>query len=243
MRSKLVIVAASLLVSVLTPKLYADVKIAFVDLQRALNETEDGRRAKNQLKKLFDKRQTSLDGQQEGLKQQKEQLERDAKILKQDALQKRAEEYQKKFIELQTTYVEYQRELAEKEAELTKNIFARMEAILRRMGTSEGYAMIVDRNEGGIVWGRTDLDLTDRLIQEYNAQAPAGGAGAAGNKAPAKATKRATKRRPDIVPHRECRRAASGASLAASAARSGAAIRWSVPSVLSTKRARATSPR
>jgi len=202
MRSKLVVLSVALLVSLLAPRLYADVKIAFVDLQRALNETEDGRRAKNQLKKLFDKRQASLDQQQEGLKVQKEQLERDAKILKQDALQKRAEEYQKKFIELQTKYVEYQRELAEKEAELTKNIFARMETILRRMGTGEGYALIVDRNEGGVVWGRTDLDLTDRLIQEYNAQAPGGG-GAAGNKAPAKATKRATKRRPYLVPHRE----------------------------------------
>lgn len=201
MRSKLVVIAAALLVSLLTPRLYADVKIAFVDLQRALNETEDGRRAKNQLKKLFDKRQASLDQQQEGLKTQKEQLERDSKVLSQAALQKRAEEYQKKFIELQTRYVEYQRELAEKEAELTKNIFARMESILRRMGTSEGYSIILDRNEGGIVWGRTDLDLTDRLIQEYNAQG--GGGGAAGNKAPAKATKRATKRRPDIVPHRE----------------------------------------
>ena len=200
MRSKLVVVSAALLVSLVAPKLYADVKIAFVDLQRALNETEDGRRAKNQLKKLFDKRQASLDQQQEGLKREKEQLERDSKVLSQAALQKRAEEYQKKFIDLQQNYVEYQRELAEKEAKLTKSIFERMESILRRMRTSEGYSIILDRNEGGVVWGRTDLDLTDRLIQEYNAQ---GGGGAAGNKAPAKATKRATKRRPDIVPHRE----------------------------------------
>jgi outer membrane protein len=200
MRSKLVVVSAALLVSLVAPKLYADVKIAFVDLQRALNETEDGRRAKNQLKKLFDKRQAALDQQQEGLKREKEQLERDSKVLSQGALQKRAEEYQKKFIDLQQNYVEYQRELAEKEAELTKSIFERMEAILRRMGTSEGYSIILDRNEGGVVWGRTDLDLTDRLIQEYNAQ---GRGGAAGNKAPAKATKRATKRRPDIPPHRE----------------------------------------
>ncbi len=202
MRSKLAIVVAALAVSLLAPKVYGDIKIAFVDLQRALNETEDGRRAKNQLKKLFDKRQTSLDKAQEGMKVLKEQLERDSKVLARDALAKRAEEYQKKFIELQTTYVEYQRELAEKEAELTKNIFQRMEGILRRMGTTEGYAVILDRNEGGVVWGRTDLDLTDRLIQEYNSQAGGGGGGGkAPAKAPAKAQK--TKRRPDPARHRE----------------------------------------
>ena len=92
------------------------------------------------------------------------------------------EEYQKAFVELQSTYVEYQRELAEKEAELTKNIFSKMEGILRRIGTSEGYTMIFDRG-AGVVWGRTDLDLTDRLIQMYNSE-NAGGGGAK-----AKATK------------------------------------------------------
>ena len=69
--------------------------------------------------------------------------------------------------------------------ELTKQIFARMEEILRRIGTREGYTMILDRG-AGVVWGRTDLDLTDRLIQEYNSANPGGGGGGntgGGNKA------------------------------------------------------------
>ena len=172
-------VAAALLVSTVAPELYGDVKIAFVDLQRALNETEDGRRAKASLKRLFTKRQTALDDEQNKLKELKEQIEKQQKVLTKDALAKRAEEYQKAFVDLQTSYVDYQRELAEKEAQLTKEIFTKMEGILRRIGQSEGYTMIFDRGSG-VVWGRSDLDLTDRLIQMYNSENGAGGGGGGG---------------------------------------------------------------
>jgi len=36
-------------------------KIAVVDLQRAINETEEGRKAKDRLKKLFESRQEGLE--------------------------------------------------------------------------------------------------------------------------------------------------------------------------------------
>ena len=39
-------------------------KLGYVDLQRALNETEDGRKAKAKLKKVFDQKQKELDEQQ-----------------------------------------------------------------------------------------------------------------------------------------------------------------------------------
>ncbi|MCA9604132.1 MAG: OmpH family outer membrane protein [Myxococcales bacterium] len=161
---------AALLLATIAPKLYAQAtRIAVVDLQRALNETEDGRRAKNRLKALFNRRQQALDKRQNELKALKTEIEAQQKVLSREALQKRVEEYQKAFIELQSTYVEYQRELAQKEAQLTREIIARMERILRRIGQSEGYTLIVERNEGGVVWVPSNLDVTDLVIQRYNA--------------------------------------------------------------------------
>jgi len=52
---------AALLRSMWAPRIYAQVHIAVVDLQRALNETEDGRRAKARLKRLFKQRQQERD--------------------------------------------------------------------------------------------------------------------------------------------------------------------------------------
>ncbi len=162
----------ALLVSSAAPDLYAQTNIAVVDLQRAMNETEDGRRAKARLKRLFKRRQQELDSRQNELKKMKEDIERQQEILSKDALAKRLEEYQKAFIELQSTYVEFQRELAEQEARLTKRILERMQEILRRIGQTEGYTLIVEANEGGVVWVPSNLDLTDQVIQRYNTENP-----------------------------------------------------------------------
>ncbi|MEZ4468703.1 MAG: OmpH family outer membrane protein [bacterium] len=43
----------------------AEVKIAFVDMQRALLEVEDGKEAKQKLEKMKKERQAALDAQQE----------------------------------------------------------------------------------------------------------------------------------------------------------------------------------
>lgn len=172
-----VTLVAALLLASYAPTAFGQVRIAVVDLQRALNETEDGRRAKAQLKRLFKRRQQSLDSKQNELKKMKEDIEKQRDVLSRDALEKRLEAYQKAFIELQSTYVEYQRELAQKEAQLTKGILERMQDILRRMGQSDGYTMIVERNEGGVVWTPANLDVTDDLIQRYNRGEGGGGGG------------------------------------------------------------------
>ena len=151
------------------------VKIGVVDLQRAINETEDGRQAKRRLTKLFEERQKKLDAAQNSLKAQKESIERQQDVLSEGALKKKVEKYQEDLMALQTEYVDYQRELSTAEAELTKKILDRMQAILRRIGQTDGYTVIIEANEGGVVWVPTNLDLTDVLIQRYNAQAKKGG--------------------------------------------------------------------
>lgn len=160
---------AALLLSMWAPRIYAQVHIAVVDLQRALNETEDGRRAKARLKRLFKQRQQELDKAQGELKTLKEEFDEQADTLSDSARQERLDAIQKQFVELQSTYVEYQRELAEKEAEMTQEIIARMETILRRIGQEEGYTLILERNEGGVIFVPGNLDLTDVVIQRYNA--------------------------------------------------------------------------
>jgi outer membrane protein len=171
---------AVLAISALVPEKSAAqaTKIAVVDLQRAITETEDGRKAKERLKKVFDGRQKELDKKQQDLKKLKDELEQQKNVLSRDALEVKVESYQKQLVELQQVYMDYQRELAEKEGELTKVIVERMERILRRIGQTDGYSLIIDR-ASGVIYVPTNLDLTDVLIQRYNSgegaeAAPAG---------------------------------------------------------------------
>ncbi len=177
---------AALLFSAFLPEAAAAqaTKIGVVDLQRAINETEDGRKSKDKLKKLFESRQTGLDKKQENLKKLKEEIEKQQSLWTPEVRQQKFESYQKQLADLQQIYVDYQRELAEKEGELTKTIVERMEKILRRIGQTDGYTLIMERSEAGIIYVPSNLDLTDVVIQRYNAGE--GAEGAKGSKTPAK---------------------------------------------------------
>lgn len=170
-----VTLAAALAVSAAAPEVYAQIKVAVVDLQRALNQTEDGRQAKRRLERLFKKRQRALNQKQAKLKKMKASIEKQKSVLSKQALQKKLQNYRQRFVQLKSAYVQYQRGLAKKEAGLTKKILKRMQAIVRRIGQQEGYTVVLERNEGGVVWAPNHLDLTDRVIQRYNAKYEDGG--------------------------------------------------------------------
>ncbi len=144
-------------------------KLAYVDLRRALNETVEGKAAMAKLAKLKDKLQKRVEGEEKKIMDMKSTLEKQQDILTKDAMQKKVEEYYQSVNELQQSYMRYQKELSTKEAELTQGILDKMQKILEQIGQSDGYTMIFDRSAGAVVWGPAHLDLTDQLIQKYNA--------------------------------------------------------------------------
>lgn len=156
-----------------TGEALAETKVAVVDVQRAVANTEDGLRAQATLKKLFDSRQQELNKKQTDLQRQREDIDKQAKVMSKDALQKRVDDWQKQMMELQAVFVEYNKELEKKQKELTDPVFEKVMGIIKRLATSENIDVVMDK--ATVAYVRGDLDLTDRCIQMYNS----GGGGAA----------------------------------------------------------------
>jgi outer membrane protein len=175
----------SLLVT-LAPVAAAEMKLAVVDTQRAVMETEDGLRAQATLKKHFDKRQRELDDKQTQLQKEREDIEKQKDVLSKQALENRIEKWQKDMTQLQTVFVEYNKELQKKQSELTQPIFQKAMVIIRRLATQNGYDVVIDKQ--AVPYHRSDLDLTDRVISEYNqsGEAAPAGSGAPAPRAPKK---------------------------------------------------------
>jgi outer membrane protein len=155
----------------------ADMRVAVVDVQRAVMQTEDGLRAQANLKKLFDSRQQELNRKQTDMQKQKDEIEKQSKVLSKEALQKRVDEWQKEMVALQQVFVEYNKELEKKQKEMTDPIFERVMGIVKRLASSENFDLVIDKQT--VAYVRTDLDLTDRCIQIYNS-----GGAVSGNNAP-----------------------------------------------------------
>lgn len=147
----------------------ADIKIAYVDMQRALLEVEDGKTAKGKLEAMKKDRQEKLDARQEELRTLQKAFEAQKDFMKEDVRKAKEEEFRTKLGELQLTYAKLQKELAEEEAKLTKGIFARMARILKAMGEAEGFSMVFEKTESSILWAPQSLDITNEVIRRYNA--------------------------------------------------------------------------
>jgi outer membrane protein len=173
----LLVTALAVVIPLLGRPAAAEVKVAVVDVQRAVMQTEDGLRAQATLKKLFDNRQQELGKRQVELQKQKEDIDKQGKVLSQQALQKKVDDWQKQMVELQGTFVEYNKELEKKQKELTDPIFERVLGAIKRIAGQDSLDLIVDR--ATVAFSRSDLDLTDRVIQLANGS-PGGGSSAPG---------------------------------------------------------------
>ena len=121
------------LLSSISPAM-ADGEVAYVDLQRALLETNEGKRAKSELEKMKLARQKQLDERQKQLKALQQSLESQRAFMKEDVLRKKEAEFGQQLRELQMTYASLQKELAAEEGKLTNKLLARMLKIVEKIG-------------------------------------------------------------------------------------------------------------
>jgi len=144
----------------------ADDKLGVVDLQRALNEVEEGATAKKNLKKEFDEKQRQLDSKQNELKKLKDELDAQMTMMTPEKKAERVADLQKKLLEVQQLYMGLQQDLTKREGEATAQIFQKMGVILSQMGEEQGFFAIVEKT--AVPYFRPSLDVTNELIRRYN---------------------------------------------------------------------------
>ena len=144
----------------------ADTKVATVDVQRAVLQTEEGMKAAATLQNFTKKRQGELDSLQDSLQKEQDDLRKQAGVLSRGAFQRRTEHWQRRMLDVQTRFIQYNKELATKQQALTGPIMQKMFGAIRRVATRRGYDLIVDKS--AVPFARTDLDLTDMVVQVFN---------------------------------------------------------------------------
>jgi outer membrane protein len=154
----------------------AQTKIGYVDLQRALNEVDDGKAAKALLKKDFEEKQRQLDAKKAEFEKLRGDFEKQAVVMSDQAKRDKAAELDKRAMELQQVYQQLQQELMKREQEMTRGIFDKMSAIVREIAEADGFQMIFERSDAGLVYAPPSLDVTNELVRKYNARHPGGAA-------------------------------------------------------------------
>jgi Skp family chaperone for outer membrane proteins len=147
---------------------YAEIRVGYVDLRKALNAVEDGRKAKSELQSKKDKFQQMLNKKQTELKREKELFDSRTAILRGDAKQKAQVELQKKFFSLQQLYTSLTQDLAKEEAVATRHIFQKMEVIIQQIARENNLYLMLEKTESSVLYALPGMDYTDELVRRYN---------------------------------------------------------------------------
>lgn len=158
-------------------------RIAVIDLQGALLQTEDGMSAAATLKNYTQSRQADLDRRQKDLQNEQGELQKQARVLSRRALQRRTEHWQRRMVSVQTKFIEYNKALQKKQAGMMSPIMQKLFRVIGRAATKRGFDIVVDR--AAVPYARADLDITDLVVQLYNGGGGGGDEPKGDDKAPA----------------------------------------------------------
>jgi len=153
---------------VVRPARAEEVKIAVVDVQRAIAESDDGKKALSAFKKDFDRKQKELDEQQDEVRKAAEDLKKKSTLLPAETLRQKEAEIQERIVKVQQTYMRLQQDLAKKQEEATTPLLERMHRIINKIAATEGFTLVLDRS-AGVVFAKDHLDLTGQVIRRFNA--------------------------------------------------------------------------
>ena len=156
------------LLLMLTPLQASDVKIAIVDLQKALNLCEAGKAAKAKLTKKFEKLKKDLDARQKELENLKKELEKQSLMLSLEAKRDKEREYERKRRDFRDTLQDYQEEMNRAQYEAFQPILQDLHRVAEKIRKKEGYLVVFEKNTAGIVCFENKIDITDKVVKLYN---------------------------------------------------------------------------
>ena len=151
-------------------------KIGYIDLQRVMLESERGKEAKKVLLDEADKLKKTLDQKQDEIQKLKDALERQAATITPEARADKEKQYQAKLKDYQRLAGDYEADLRKKDAETSQKILNELQEIVKRLGDSEKYSLILEKTQAGILFSNTESDITGKVIALYNESAKKGGA-------------------------------------------------------------------
>jgi len=146
----------------------ADAKLGYIDMQRALNGSEAGKEAKEQLAAKVKKYQDEINVKQDELKKLKDELEKQGMLLSESARSSKEKDYQNKLKDFQRFTKDAQDELQGKDEEFTRKILEGMEKVIQEYGRKNGFTFIFVKNES-MLFVDDKSDLTEEVLKLYNA--------------------------------------------------------------------------
>jgi len=175
MRKGTAILVAALAAVLFTarPVLSEGLKIAVIDVNKILNESEAGKEARKKMEARYEELKKKIEKVNQEARTMKEELDKQKILLGKEKAREREEALAGKVGELRQLTQEAEKEMQARQGELTREILKRVEGKIDKVVEEEKIDLLLDRGSG-VVHAATSLDITEKVLSLVN-QEKAGG--------------------------------------------------------------------
>ncbi len=171
MRKCLAIIVMLLFSALLfVPQVNAEIKVGVVDFQKAVELSEDGKKARASFQPKVEKKQRELKAKQDELNKLKEELEMQmqSSLLNKAAQLEKQNDYKTKLRDFQRYYEDAQEELRLEEGKLMEKMLRALQEVIQKLGKAEGFDLILEKSQSAVLYRSDKIDITDKVIEYFN---------------------------------------------------------------------------
>ena len=143
-------------------------RIAVINVQRVLLESNQGKVAREKLERLATQKQD----QAKAMRSEIDNLEREISTkrlsLASDKLDEMTKQFDEKKILLQRFAQDADRELKQEEQKTLVELEKAIRPVIDQLGKEMGFALIFNKLESGLVYASEAIDITDTVLTRFN---------------------------------------------------------------------------
>lgn len=150
--------------------IHAQVKIGVADAQKILLNSSKGKQVQAELEAIRKQKETELNTLTENVKRMEKDLQAKAASMSEQTLQERTRELNTLKTELARRSEDAQRELSTETNKKLQEMEKSIMPVINKYGKENGFTVIYDISQAGIMYYDSTIDVSDAIIAELNAQ-------------------------------------------------------------------------
>lgn len=157
------------------PEAHAEITVAAVNMQQALQEIGEGKNAKARLDKMMTDKNAAMEKMKANVEKLQAEYEQQKMLLSDSARKQKEEEIQLAYMQFQQTYAQSQQEMQTTYENTMATLISKMKTVVGAIATERHYTMVVETGSdiSSVLYAAPTVDITAEVVKRYNAANPA----------------------------------------------------------------------
>lgn len=148
------------------------IKIGVMDFKRILENSASGKLAREEIQKEGQKMEKDFKAKTDEIGNLESKLERESMVMSKEKREEKIREIRIKKNDIKSLRAQYMEDLRALETRIISRIEKEVAKLVKEIGKSGGYTLVLDRRIGGVVYYTDAIDITDVIIKAYDKQVP-----------------------------------------------------------------------